>query len=85
MNACIFNDNPRENTVLPWLLPCTCGLQRCHCNARFKRDIICVIGLPYQANPPNNPENNLKIQFIEFAHCNDRFLLETIIRKNEKY
>ena len=85
MNTGTFNDKPPENTVPPWLLPCTCGLQRCHCNVRFKPDIICVKGLPYQADPPNNPEKNLKIQFIEFAYCNNRFLLETITRKNEKY
>ena len=85
MKAGLFNDNPPENTVPPWLLPCTCGLQRCHCNARFKPDIICVKGLPYQANPPTTLENNLKDQFIEFTYCNDRFSPETIIRKIEKY
>ena len=85
MNAGTFNDNPPENTVRPWLLLCTCRLQRCHCNARFKPNIICVKGLPYQTNPPNNLENNLKIQFIELAYCNDRFSLETITRKIEKY
>ena len=85
MNARTFNDNPPENTVLPWLLPCACSLQRCHCNARFKLDIICVKGLPYQANPPTTPENNLKIQFIEFTYCNDRFSPKTITRKTKKY
>ena len=85
MNAGTFNDNPPKNIVPPWLLPCTCDLQRCHYNARFKLDIICVKGLPYQANPPNTPENNLKIQFIEFTYCNDRFSPETITRKTEKY
>ena len=38
MNAGTFNNNPQENTVPPWLLPCTCEQQRCHCNARFKPD-----------------------------------------------
>ena len=85
MNAKTFNDNPPKNMVLPWLLPCTCGLQRCHCNARFKLDIICIKGLTYQANPPTTPENNLKIQFIEFTYCNDRFSPKTITRKTEKY
>ena len=64
MNAGTFNENPRENTVPPWLLLCTCGLQRCHCNARLKPDIICVKRLPYQANSPTTPENNLKIQLL---------------------
>ena len=85
MNTSIFNDNPLENTVLLWLLPYTCGLQRCHYNVRFKLDIICVKGLPYQANPPNTLGNNPKIQFFEFTYYNDRFLLETITRKIEKY
>ena len=63
----------------------TCGLQRCHCNARFKSDIICIKGLPYQTNPSTTPANNLKIQFIEFTYCNDRFSPKTITRKTEKY
>ena len=74
-----------ENTVSPWLFPCTCNLQRCHSNARFKSDIICVKGLPYQANPPTTLENNLQIQFIEFTYCNNKFSPETITRKIEKY
>ena len=82
MNAGTFNNNPPENTIPPWLFPYTCSLQRCHCNARFKPNIICVKGLPYQANPPRN---NLKIQFIEFTYYNDEFSPEIITRKNEKY
>ena len=61
MNARTFNENPPENMVPPWLLPCTCGFQRYHYNARFKPDIICVKGLPYQVNPTTTPGNNLKI------------------------
>ena len=64
MNAGTFNDNPPENTVPPWLLPCTCGLQRCHCNARFKPNIICVKGLPYQANPQLPLKITLKFNLL---------------------
>ena len=85
MNAGTFNDNPPENTVPPWLLPYICGLQKCHCNARFKLDIICIKGLPYQTNPPTTLEDNLKIQFIEFIYFNDRYLPETITCRTEKY
>jgi len=43
MNAGIFNNNPQENSVPSWLLPSySCEYQRCHCNARFKPDILCV-------------------------------------------
>ena len=52
MNDGTFNNNPQENTVPNWLLPCTCGTQRCHCNARFRHDIMCVKGLPYLNDPP---------------------------------
>ena len=85
MNARTFNDNPPKNKVPPWLFPCTCGLQRCHYNAQFKLDIICVKGLPYQTNPPTILGNNFKIQFIKFTYCNDRFSSKTITRKTEKY
>ena len=85
MNARTYDNNPPKNTIPPWLLPCTCNLQRCHCNARFKPDIICIKGLSYQANPPSASVNNLRIQFIEFTYYNDRFSPEIIHRKIEKY
>ena len=85
MNVGTFNDKPPENKVPPWLLPNTCGHQRCHCNARFKPDIICSKGLSYQTNPSTNLVNKLKIQFVEFTYCNDIFSPETILQKIEKY
>ena len=85
MNVGTFNNNPQENIVPNWLLPCTCGTQRCHCNARFRSDILCVKGLPYQNEPPTNIDQNFIIQFIEFTYCNDRFSPETLEAKANKY
>ena len=85
MNAGIYNNNLPENIVPPWLLPCTCRNQRCHYNARVKLDLICIKRLSYQSNPSIGPDNNLKIQFIKFTYYNDRFTLETITTKLEKY
>ena len=64
MNVGTFNDNPLENIILPSLLPCMCGLQKCHCNAGFKPEIICVKRLSYQANPLKNSDNNLSLTYI---------------------
>src|SRR5579875_1316304 len=55
------------------------------CNARFKPDILCIKGLPHQNDPPQNPEDNLTIQFIKFTYTNDRFSPETINNKIQKY
>ena len=85
MNASTFNDKPRENTISNWLLPCTWNTQRCHCNSRFRPDILCVKGLPYQSDSPIEINPNLTIQFIEFTHTNDRFSPEAIGRKIIKY
>jgi hypothetical protein len=85
MNAGTFNNNPQENTVPAWLLPCTCQQQRCHCNARFKPDLLCIKKLPHQSTPPLNPTNNLTVQFIEFTYTNDRFSQDTINNKTQKY
>ena len=85
MNVGTFNNNPQENTVPPWLLPCTCGQQRCHCNARLKHYLLCIKGLPYQNNPPPSPTANLTIQFIEFTYTNDRFSQEATTNKIHKY
>ena len=85
MNVGTFNDNPQENTVPNWLLPCTCGTQRCHCNSRFRPDILCVKGLPYQNEPPTNIDQNITIQFIELTYCNDIFSPTTLEAKTNKY
>ena len=85
MNAGTFNNNPQENTVPTWLLPCTCAQQRCHCNARFKPDLLCIKELPHQNTPPTHPTDNLTIQFIEFTYTNDRFSQDTINNKIQKY
>jgi hypothetical protein len=85
MNVGTFNNNPQENTIPNWLLPCTCSTQRCHCNAKFRPDILCVKGLPYQNAPPSEVDPKLTIQFIEFTYCNDKFSPEAIEAKNNKY
>jgi hypothetical protein len=85
MNAGTFNNNPQENTVPTWLLPCTCTQQRCHCNARLKPDLLCIKGFPHQNTPPTNPNDNLTVQFIEFTYTNDRFPQETVNNKIQKY
>ena len=59
--------------------------KRCHCNARLKPDILCVIGHPYNSPPPETPIPEVTIQFIEFTYCNDRFSAETRERKTTKY
>ena len=55
LNECTHNGLPQENTIPTWLLPCTCGAQRCHCNVMFKLDILCVIGHMYNHPPPEAP------------------------------
>jgi hypothetical protein len=85
MNANTYNGLPQDNTIPTWLLPCTCGTQRCHCNAIFKPYILCIIGHPYNYPPPEAPTPKITIQFIEFTYCNDIFTAETQERKTTKY
>ena len=85
MNASTYNERPPENTVPTWLLPCTCDSPRCHCNARLKPDILCLLGHPFNSPPPEAPTTTITIQFIEFTYCNDRFSDETRTRKLNKY
>ena len=85
MNAGTFNNNPLENTVPLWLLACSCNTQRCYCNEKFKPNILHIIGLTYQSQPPNAPHPNKKIQFIEFTYTNDQFSQEKIQQKIDKY
>jgi len=85
INAGKHLNAPPDNTVPSWLLPCTCDTRRCHCNARFRPDLLCVIGLPHRGTPPQHPNDNIAIQYIEFTYCNDRFPQETITNKTNKY
>ena len=57
----------------------------CHCNARFRPDILCVKRLLYQNDPPIGIDPNLTIQLIEFPYYNDRLSPEAIEAKNNKY
>jgi hypothetical protein len=74
VNARKCEAQTQENIVPNWLLPCNCRnqTQRCHCNARLRPDILCIRNHPYNAEPPQEPNQALIIQFIEFTYCNDR-------------
>ena len=84
MNAGTYNELP-QNTVPTWLPPCTCGTQRCHCNARLKPGILCILGHQYNSQPPETPTPESTIQFIKVTYCNDMFSAETRERKITKY
>ena len=85
INARNYNKIPQENIVPTWLLLCTCGMQRYHCTAKFRQDILCVIGHPYNHPPLEALAPYLTIQFIEFTYRNDRFATKTLARKTTKY
>jgi hypothetical protein len=48
-------------------------------------DILCIRNHPYNAEPPQEPNHTLTVQFIEFTYCNDRYSPEKIQEKTEKY
>jgi hypothetical protein len=81
INAGQNNNKPQDTTVLPWLLPCTCLLKPCQCNARLKPDILLVLHHPHDKPPPQAPTPTVTIQFVEFTYCNDRFTPQKILEK----
>jgi ribonuclease HI len=87
VNAGKSEGHIQENTVPNWLLPCSCNnqTQRCQCNAKLRPDILCIRNHPYNAEPPQEPNQTLTIQFIEFTYCNDRYSPNKIQEKTEKY
>jgi hypothetical protein len=85
MNAGTFNEAPPDNTLPPWLLECTCQTSRYHCHTRFKPDFLYIQDVPYKNLPPIGPNPAFTIQFIEVTYCNDRFSLDTILSKINKY
>jgi ribonuclease HI len=87
VNAGKSDGQTHENTVPNWLLPCNCNnqTQRCQCNAKLRPDILCIRNHPYNAAPPQEPNQILTIQFIEFTYCNDRYSSNKIQEKTDKY
>jgi ribonuclease HI len=87
VNAGKLEGHIQENTVPNWLLPCSCNnqTQRCQCNAKLRPDILCIRNHPYSAEPPQESNQTLTIQFIEFTYCNDRYSPNKIQEKTEKY
>jgi hypothetical protein len=87
MNAGKIDDQPQENTMPQWLLPCACNnqTQRCQCNAKLRPYILYIRNHPYNAEPPNQPNPTLTVQFIEFTYCNDRYSPDKIDEKIVKY
>jgi hypothetical protein len=87
VNAGKSDGQTQENTVPNWLLPCSCNnqTQRCQCNARLRPDILCIQNHPYNAEPPQEPNHTLTVQFIEFTYCNDRYSPDKIQEKTDKY
>ena len=76
MNVGTFNNNPPENTVPSWILPRVCGQQRCHYNARFKPDLLCVKGLPYQSSPPIEPNDNQQYNSLNLHTVTIEYLMK---------
>jgi hypothetical protein len=87
VNAGKSDVQTQENTVPNWLLPCSCRnqRQRCQCNARLRPDILCIRNHPYNAEPPQEPNYTLIIQFIKFTYYNDRYFPAKIQDKIDKY
>jgi hypothetical protein len=85
MNVGYFNNQPPDNTVPSWLLPCVCSTQRCHCNARLRPDLLCIRGIPYMERSPTQIDPSITIQFIELTYTNDRYHEDKINAKIAKY
>jgi hypothetical protein len=87
MNVGKFDEQTHKNTVPNWLLPCICNnqTQRCQCNAKLKPDILCIRNHPYNTEPPTGSNPTLRVQFIEFTYCNDKYSPNKIQEKTRKY
>ena len=51
MNADTFNDNPQENIVPNWLLPCTCGTKDAIVTLDLDPTIFALKGYHIKMNP----------------------------------
>jgi hypothetical protein len=52
---------------------------------KLRLDILYIGNHPYNAEPPNQPNPTLTIQFIEFTYYNNRFSPDKINEKTVKY
>ena len=84
-NAGHLNNNPPEQTIPDWLLHCTCTQKTCQCQDKLRPDILCIIGAPNQTQTPIAPSSPLTVLFIEFTYCHDRFPVQALTHKHDKY
>ena len=84
-NAGNLNNQPQDQTVLEWLLACTCPQRICQCQTKLRPDIMCIIGTPNQTQTPILSSPKHTIQFIKFTYCHDRFPEQALTHKHFKY
>jgi hypothetical protein len=85
INAGNQHGNHQDNTILPWILSCTCNTTQCECFAKLRPDIVYIQGVAYEQNGPLIPRADLTIQIIEFTLTRDRFLDQAIQTKEDKH
>jgi hypothetical protein len=85
LDTCNQHGNHQDNTIMPWILSCTCNTTQCECLAKLRPDIIYIQGVAYEQNGPLTCTLDLTIQIIEFTFTHDRFLDQAIQTKENKY
>ena len=75
INANTHNNQPPQNTLSSWLLPCYYFLPCCQCLAHLRSNILCIQSKSPFNNPPFSPSPRLTVQFMEYsAMTNSRTL-----------
>ena len=59
------NNHNQEQTVLEWLIACTCSQTRCQCHPRLRPNILCIIGALIHTPIPLLPSHIYIVQFIK--------------------
>ena len=85
INASNQHGNHQDNTILPWILSCTCNTTQCECLTKLRPNIVYIQGVAYEQNGPLIPTLDLTIQIIEFTFVHDKFLDQAIQAKEDKY
>jgi hypothetical protein len=80
-----IDNQPEDNTIPPWILPCSCLTIKCTFLSRLRPNIIYIQGAPCKQLGPHIPTPHLTIQIIEFTYTYIRYTTPIIETKRDKY
>ena len=78
-NARYHDDIPQRHHN--WLLACSCNTTPCTCQGKLRLDILWILNITHESQPPIMQTRNNTLQFIDSTLHHEIFLLSTTSKR----